>query len=107
MKITNGYFEHAGEPFMPVGFNYWPSRTGVYCWRHFDLGEWKEDFALIRKAGFNTVRMFLLWEDFQPREDKVDADMLERLSAVAGQISIRTGATGAITSATSPCAAPC
>ena len=49
----------------------------------FDGGETAEDFARIADAGFDSVRVFLLWEAFQPRADRVDPAMLERLVAVA------------------------
>lgn len=83
MELRDGRFWHDGEPFAPIGFNYWPSRSGVHCWKRFDLAEWEEDFRAIRARGFNTLRMFLLWEDFQPAEDCVNERALEQLARVA------------------------
>jgi endo-1,4-beta-mannosidase len=50
-------------------------------WPAFDRGEVGADFARIAAAGFDSVRLFLLWEHFQPRPDSVDARMLDRLVA--------------------------
>ncbi len=52
-------------------------------WRRFDATEVAEDLACIAEAGFDSVRVFLLWEDFQPEPDEVSADRLDDLVAVA------------------------
>ena len=41
------------------------------------------DFARIRAAGFDSVRLFLLWEDFQPDAMEVSRAVLRRLVSVA------------------------
>ncbi|HWP43562.1 MAG TPA: beta-galactosidase [Blastocatellia bacterium] len=66
-----------------VGINYWPSRTAMRWWRSFDEGEVERDFARIREAGFDSVRIFLRWEDFQPAPDRVDRQLLDLLVKVA------------------------
>jgi endo-1,4-beta-mannosidase len=70
------------EPFR-LGINYWPARTAMRWWNMFDEGEIAEDFARIVDGGFDSVRVFLLWEAFQPEPDRVDPRMLERLVTVA------------------------
>jgi endo-1,4-beta-mannosidase len=70
------------EPFR-LGINYWPARTAMRWWSMFDEGETAEDFARIASAGFDSVRVFLLWEAFQPTPDRIDPVMLERLVMVA------------------------
>jgi endo-1,4-beta-mannosidase len=72
----------ASEPFR-LGINYWPARTAMRWWTMFDEGETAEDFARIAAGGFDSVRVFLLWEAFQPEPDRVDPLMLERLVTVA------------------------
>ena len=57
MHLKRNYFEHDGRPFWPVGFNYWPSGSGVHCWKNFNLDEWCIDFEAIRANGYNTVRI--------------------------------------------------
>ena len=52
-------------------------------WTAFDPAEVGSDFARIAASGFDSVRLSLLWEDFQPGPDTVDVGMLERLVTVA------------------------
>jgi endo-1,4-beta-mannosidase len=66
-----------------LGINYWPRRSAMAMWRRFDAGEIREDFARIAGLGFDTVRFFLRWDDFQPTPETIDATMLARLEAVA------------------------
>jgi len=69
------------QPFI-LGVNYWPRRKAMYWWSDFDAGEVRKEFALIRELGLNMVRLFLLWDDFQPRPDSVSADCLSHLITV-------------------------
>ncbi len=48
-------------------------------WRAFEPAEVAADFARIASCGFDSVRLFLLWEDFQPAPDRVDLGMVARL----------------------------
>jgi endo-1,4-beta-mannosidase len=66
-----------------LGVNYWPARTAMGWWADFDPAEVVADFARIAASGLDSVRLFLLWEDFQPATDEVDRQMLERLVTVA------------------------
>ena len=62
-------------------------------WRTFDAGEIREDFAHIASLGLDTVRLFLRWDDFQPRADEIDSTMLDRLETVvtlAAEHGLRT-----------------
>jgi hypothetical protein len=52
-------------------------------WQCFDMDEVERDFARIREVGFDSVRIFLLWEDFQPAPDRVSEHALTRLVRVA------------------------
>ena len=72
----------ASEPFR-LGINYWPARTAMRWWTSFDEAETAGDFERIAAAGFDSVRVFLLWEAFQPEPEHVDPEMLERLVTVA------------------------
>ena len=56
---------HGSNSFL-LGVNYWPRKSGVKMWREFDEKEIDQDFAKIRKLGMDTVRVFPLWDDFQP-----------------------------------------
>jgi endo-1,4-beta-mannosidase len=52
-------------------------------WSMFDRSEVAHDFARIAAAGFDSVRIFLTWEAFQPAPQVVDRDMVARLVEVA------------------------
>ncbi|MCX7607787.1 MAG: beta-galactosidase [Anaerolineales bacterium] len=66
-----------------LGVNYWPRRKAMYWWSHFDRAEVEEDFALLESLGLSLVRIFLLWDDFQPEPDCVDRRALDNLITVA------------------------
>lgn len=66
-----------------LGVNYWPATSAMRWWRRFDAGEVERDFQMIREAGFDSARVFLLWEDFQPEPHVVPTAMLKRLVSVA------------------------
>ena len=67
-----------GERFR-LGINYWPARTAMGWWSAFERSEVAEDFSRIAASGFDSIRLFLTWEDFQPTPDSVDAPMIARL----------------------------
>lgn len=69
------------QPFT-LGVNYWPRRKAMYWWSNFDRGEVREEFAIIRDCGLSLVRIFLLWDDFQPAPDQVSPQCLDHLTAV-------------------------
>lgn len=66
-----------------LGINYWPAGSAMYWWKRFDGPEVEQDFARIRAAGFDSLRIFLLWEDFQPGPDLISERALDDLAAVA------------------------
>ena len=49
-----------------LGCNYWASNAGIYMWRHFDLDAIEKDFKLLSENGLTILRIFPLWNDFQP-----------------------------------------
>ncbi len=69
------------QPFI-LGVNYWPRRKAMYWWRSFDAAEVREEFTVIKSIGMSLVRIFLLWEDWQPTPDSVDPDALGNLGTV-------------------------
>jgi endo-1,4-beta-mannosidase len=62
-----------------LGVNYWPRRRAMRWWSDFDADEVANDFTLIRSLGLDVVRIFLLWDDWQPTPDSVDEDCLAAL----------------------------
>ncbi|MCB9450609.1 MAG: cellulase family glycosylhydrolase [Anaerolineaceae bacterium] len=69
------------QPFV-LGVNYWPRRKAMYWWSDFDAGEVRDEFALIADLGMNVVRLFLLWDDWQPTPDTVSTECLKNLETV-------------------------
>ncbi len=69
------------EPFV-LGVNYWPRRKAMGWWRDFDAAEVEADLALVASLGLTLVRVFLLWDDWQPRPDQVSAERLAELERV-------------------------
>lgn len=68
-------------PFL-LGVNYWPRRKAMYWWSDFDAAEVREEFALLAELGMNVVRLFLLWDDWQPTPDTVSPECLRNLVTV-------------------------
>ena len=66
-----------------LGVNYWPRRKAMYWWSQFDVGEVDDEFAIIQELGLSVVRLFLLWDDFQPEPTSVDKSALANLVKVA------------------------
>jgi len=66
-----------------LGINYWPAKSAMRWWQRFDPAEIERDFALLRSAGFDSARIFLLWEDFQPEPGTISRSAIMDLIAVA------------------------
>jgi endo-1,4-beta-mannosidase len=66
-----------------LGVNYWPRRKAMYWWSNFDAGEVREEFGIIREIGLSVVRLFLLWDDFQPDPNSVSKEAVDNLVTVA------------------------
>lgn len=75
-----GYFtDAAGDCFLPVGANYWPASCGVEMWNAWPEAEIFADLDLMASLGFNTVRFFVRWPDFEPQPGVLDTTALARL----------------------------
>jgi len=66
------------QPFI-LGVNYWSQKTAMFMWRQFDRSSIKEDMATISDLGFSCVRIFPLWEHFQPKPKIVPPVRLDQL----------------------------
>ena len=83
------------EPFI-LGVNYWPRKKAMYWWSDFDAGEVREEFAIIHELGLSLVRIFLLWDDFQPTPNEVSLSSLKNLATVcdiAADLQLKLGIT--------------
>ena len=49
-----------------TGCNYWASNAGLYMWRRWEPETVKMDIELLAASGVNMMRVFPLWNDFQP-----------------------------------------
>lgn len=65
-----------------LGVNYWPRRKAMYWWPNFDADEVREEFEIISSIGMNVVRLFLLWDDWQPTSDHVSSERLRDFGVV-------------------------
>jgi endo-1,4-beta-mannosidase len=70
------------QPFL-LGANYWPRRKAMFWWSNFDAGEVREEFQVMSELGLNVVRLFLLWDDWQPLPDQVSPVCVRNLVKVA------------------------
>jgi endo-1,4-beta-mannosidase len=69
------------QPFI-LGVNYLPRKKGMYWWSDFDAGEVQEEFSIIHELGLTLVRIFLVWDDFQPAPGEISTTSLKNLSTV-------------------------
>jgi endo-1,4-beta-mannosidase len=69
------------KPFT-LGVNYWPRRKAMYWWSDFDAAEVQEEFNIIKELGLTLVRIFLLWEDWQPTPTSVSHNALDNFGQV-------------------------
>jgi endo-1,4-beta-mannosidase len=65
-----------------LGVNYWPRRKAMSWWSDFDVGEVREEFGVVAALGLDVVRIFLLWDDWQPTPDAVSERCLAHLGEV-------------------------
>ena len=69
------------QPFI-LGVNYWPQQTAMFMWRDFHKEVVDEDMEIVKSLGLSCIRIYLLWEDFQPTPKTVPTVMLDRLVEV-------------------------
>jgi len=65
-----------------LGVNYWPRRKAMYWWSNFEAEEVRAEFDIIASLGMNVVRLFLLWDDWQPTPDAVATERLRDFGTV-------------------------
>jgi endo-1,4-beta-mannosidase len=90
----------SARPSFRLGVNYWPAAAAMGWWPAFEPAEVAADFGRIAACGFDSVRVFLTWEDFQPTSSRVDSRMVDRLvstlhlASAAGLVVMPTLFTG-------------
>jgi hypothetical protein len=80
----DGYFLRDGQPFLPVGVNYWPASCGVELWSVWPEAELRADLVRVRQLGLNTLRFFLRWQDFEPEAGRYAEASWSRLDQLLG-----------------------
>ncbi len=80
----DGYFRRDAGVFVPFGVNYWPGSTGTALWREWPAEEIQRDLDTVVRLGMNTVRFFLLWQDFEPEIGQYDPVCFDRLTTFVG-----------------------
>ncbi|MFF5964346.1 beta-galactosidase trimerization domain-containing protein [Streptomyces collinus] len=79
VSLADGTFRRDGGPYFAAGFNYHPSQAGCAYWRAWDPRTLDADFRRMAELGFNTVRFFVFWADFEPAEGVYEAEKTGRL----------------------------
>lgn len=65
VQVKNQAFYVGNAPFVPKGVNYYPQKTPwSFFWTQYNSSTIKTDFALIHQLGFNTIRIFVNFNDF-------------------------------------------
>lgn len=66
-----------------LGVNYWPRERAAAWLGEFDASAVDGDFSLLAEYRFDVVRVFLLWEEFQPEPSAVSTRTLSHLVEIA------------------------
>lgn len=59
-----------------LGVNYWPAQLAMRWLQAYDPGVTRRDFLRAKSVGFDTIRIFLRWEDAQPTASTIDAAVI-------------------------------
>ena len=51
---------------MTLGVNYWESRSATQMWRKWSPETVEKDMKVLAEHGMNLLRVFPIWNDFQP-----------------------------------------
>ncbi len=66
VSIRKNQFWLYGKAFQPKGINYYPQQTPwSFFWTKYDSTIIKKDFRKIQQLGFNTIRIFINFQDFE------------------------------------------
>lgn len=92
-------FLAGGEPWAPVGVNYFDPHTGwaPKLWREFDAERVEEHFRQMESLGVNAIRVFTTAASFIPHPPDLSVEALEkfdRLLSIARRHGIRVHPTG-------------
>ncbi|MDR0267483.1 beta-galactosidase trimerization domain-containing protein [Paenibacillus sp.] len=64
---------------MNIGYNYHPSIQGCHYWKIWDFDEIEADLRKMSEEGYQIVRFFIFWRDFEPEEGRFEPASFARL----------------------------
>lgn len=70
------------SPSFILGVNYWPRCKAMDWWKDFSEQEVESEFKQIKSLHLDLVRIFLLWEDFQPSPHEINFHSIKNLLSV-------------------------
>jgi endo-1,4-beta-mannosidase len=79
-----------------LGVNYWPAEVAMAWFEAYDPAVTRRDFGRAVSAGFDSVRIFVRWEDAQPTPTTIDSATLSRLVDIA-DAAVEAGVTLIVT----------
>jgi len=72
--------------------NVFPLGTHVYREPHQDQEELMNDLPLLKKFGFNMVKIQECWSVDEPREGEIDLSRIERIISRCGELGMEAAA---------------
>jgi len=72
-----------------LGVNFWPREANILMWRRWDLDSIVEDLEKLKSIGVDSLRVFLLAEDFAYPSGEVKGDALIKLTEFLDEASKR------------------
>lgn len=69
----------SGKTEFLIGVNYWPREYNISMWKNFSLEETEREIEKLHSYGINSVRFFLLGEDFMSRNRGMNENSLRNL----------------------------
>src|SRR3954467_1496073 len=79
-----------------LGVNYWPGEVAMSWFEAYDPAVTRRDFERAMSAGFDSVRIFVRWEDAQPTPTTIDNATLRLLVDIA-DAAVEAGVTLIVT----------
>jgi len=91
VQVRGRHFFLNDSIFHPAGINYYPQETPwKRFWSNYDPEVTRKDFNLIRQLGFNTVRIFINYYDFNKGDiSEVRLSQLKDLLDQAGSTNLK------------------
>lgn len=89
--ITNNQIFMNNKKFKIKGLNYYPqTHSWQEMWQYFDSIRINKDFELIRESGFNTIRVFVQYDQFNKASvNKIDLSKLRQLMDLAADQDLK------------------